>query len=209
MSNTLAKILGQGGGGLDVWASGKTVVQFDYVISPTDMEIYQRKTATGSGATDPYSDTTNYRCVSFDRATAIVAQPSPVSFGGGVAISTGLSFSASNPALSAGVRTSLLSVTGKGAALFYAFSRSSTVTTSQMRIELIFDGIPIVDVTFAASSGTLTGSAVFIGSLSSSNLPAFTLPINFAKSFQVFATAATAQAGNQFVIHSAHMGYQS
>ena len=197
------------GGGVAPWVSGATVKQYAYVISPTDMEIYQRKTATGSGAIDPYSDTTNYRCVSFDRATAIVARPSPAFFGGSVAISNGLSFSASNPALSAGVRTSLLSVTGKGAALFYAFSRSSTVTTSQMRIELIFDGIPIVDVTFAASSGALTGSAVFIGSLSSSNLPTFTLPINFAKSFQVFATAATAQAGNQFSIHSAYMGYQS
>ena len=198
-----------GASGAKPWVSGAVIKQYAYVISPTDTEIYQRKTATGSGATDPYSDTTNYRCVSFDRATAIVAQPSPASFGGGVAISGGLSFSTVNPALSAGVRTSLLSVTGKGAALFYAFSRSATVTTSQMRIELIFDGIPIVDVTFAASSGTLTGSAVFIGSLSSSNLPAFTLPINFAKSFQVFATAATAQAANQFVIHSAYMGYQS
>ena len=126
------------GGGVVPWVSGATVKQYAYVISPTDLEIYQRKTATGSGATDPYSDTTNYRCVSFDRATAIVAQPSPASFGGGVAISSGLSFSTTNPALSAGVRTSLLSVTGKGAALFYAFSRSSTVTTSQMRIELIF-----------------------------------------------------------------------
>ena len=204
----LSELIG-GGGGAAPWVSGATVKQYAYVISPTDMEIYQRKTATGSGATDPYSDTTNYRCVSFDRATAIVAQPSPASFGGGGAIANGFSFSAPNPALSAGVRTSLLSVTGKGAALFYAFSRMGTTTTSQMRIELIFDGIPIVDVTFAASSGTLTGSAVFIGSLSSSNLPAFTLPIKFAKSFQVFATAATTQAANQFVIHSAYMGYQS
>lgn len=49
-------------GGARLWVSGETVDQYEVVKSPADGgALYVRTTASGSGATDPASDTTNYR----------------------------------------------------------------------------------------------------------------------------------------------------
>jgi hypothetical protein len=44
-----------------LWVSGNTYAQYAVVLSPADnLRMYRRKTASGSGTTDPKSDTTNY-----------------------------------------------------------------------------------------------------------------------------------------------------
>ena len=200
MSNTLAKILGQGGGGLDVWASGKTVVQFDYVISPTDSEIYQRKTATGSSATDPYNDATNYRPVSVERLSSISN-----AWSGGAWTNNGTSFSfagavASAPNLPAGARTSVLSASGKGSLDFAALSKPGTATISgTIRAEIIVDGRTILDTTFATPGNynfaVLHGWAGPVGP-SVLNTNAMACP--FSSSLQVFLTASAGTSVLQF-----------
>lgn len=50
--------------GTTVWVSGATIQQYAKVISPADWRTYLRKTATGSGTTDPSADPTNYSLVS-------------------------------------------------------------------------------------------------------------------------------------------------
>lgn len=50
------------GSGAKPWVSGKTYKQGAVVLSPADNnQAYVRIGATGAGATDPASDTTNYR----------------------------------------------------------------------------------------------------------------------------------------------------
>lgn len=50
------------GGTAPLWASGETFDQYQVVKSPAASgALYIRITAAGSGATDPASDTTNYR----------------------------------------------------------------------------------------------------------------------------------------------------
>jgi hypothetical protein len=50
--------------GVVLWVSGVSVNQNAAVISPADRRTYRRKTATGSGTTDPSLDTTNYVLIS-------------------------------------------------------------------------------------------------------------------------------------------------
>lgn len=50
------------GGAAKIWTSGVTYKQGAIVLSPaSNYQAYVRITAAGSGATDPASDTTNYR----------------------------------------------------------------------------------------------------------------------------------------------------
>ena len=50
------------GGTAPLWASGETYDQYQVVKSPAASgALYIRTTSAGSGATDPASDTTNYR----------------------------------------------------------------------------------------------------------------------------------------------------
>lgn len=53
--------LSQFSGGVPLWVSGQPVRQYSPVRSPADGQQYVRMTATGSGATDPSADPTNYR----------------------------------------------------------------------------------------------------------------------------------------------------
>ncbi len=46
--------------GATLWGSGQSVAQDAAKISPLDRRTYRRKTATGSGTTDPALDTANY-----------------------------------------------------------------------------------------------------------------------------------------------------
>lgn len=50
--------------GVALWVSGASVAQYAAVISPADARTYRRKTATGSGTTDPSIDPTNYVLIS-------------------------------------------------------------------------------------------------------------------------------------------------
>ena len=64
-----------GGGGVKTWVSGAPVLQRALVVSPADNEVYIRKTATGSGTTDPADDTTNYNAVSYSRVLNLPVPP--------------------------------------------------------------------------------------------------------------------------------------
>ena len=58
--NSLSQIYGAGGA--KTWVSGRTYQPGTVVLSPANnYQPYVRVTAAGSGATDPFSDTTNYR----------------------------------------------------------------------------------------------------------------------------------------------------
>lgn len=137
--------------GAPLWVSGMTVAKWQEVRSPLDGEVYRRKTATGGGTTDPAADMTNYVAVSYQRPTAITNAWS----GGGAAMSGGGAYPpssanamVSSPALSAGVRQVVLSVSGKGtlqvAGVHIPPAGASAVT---VRLEVIVDGRPIFDAT--------------------------------------------------------------
>lgn len=75
--NSLSQILG--GSGPKPWVSGRVYQNGSIVQSPADNnQLYVRVTAAGSGATDPLSDTTNYKPIggrtikSIQRGTILV-----------------------------------------------------------------------------------------------------------------------------------------
>lgn len=57
--------------GATLWVSGQSVARDAAVISPADRRTYRRKTATGSGTTDPSIDVTNYVLLSADSSSYI------------------------------------------------------------------------------------------------------------------------------------------
>ncbi|ROR02069.1 hypothetical protein EDF72_1186 [Delftia acidovorans] len=132
--NTLSGILGQGGGDFPVWSASLTVVQFQIVRSPLDGELYTRTAATGTSATDPADDITNYRAESYQRVTAIVCDAVPRASGG--LFATG-SKKTLLPAIATGVRTLALEMLGRGSLDFFALSRGVPGT---MRVEILLDG---------------------------------------------------------------------
>ena len=180
------------GGGAAPWVSGATVKQYAYVISPTDMEIYQRKTATGSGTTDPFYDTTNYRPVSIARLSRITN-----GWSGGAWTNNGAFFSfagviASNPNLPAGARTSVLSASGKGSLDFAALAKPGTSPIpGTIRAEIIVDGRTILDTTFATPGNNnfavLHGWAGPVGGALLNTTP---MACPFSSSLQVFLTSS-------------------
>ena len=182
--------------GTPLWVSGMTVAQWAVVISPLDGEVYRRITATGGGATDPADDTTNYIAVSFERVSSvpIVALAGSGStatdvFNGVARVLTG--------AISVGVRTSILSITGRGCADFLGFFKA---TSGGGTLELFIDGR---QVTTGSISGSSIDAALLIGSAAgyyngSSYLNLYNaLPmggVSFRRSLQVFFTPTTSPA---------------
>ena len=128
--------------GVKPWVSGKTYKRRQYVISTLDDEVYIRKTADGSGTTDPADDTTNYRPVSYTRTLALpnadIVPAGSVSamFVGGTKNVVG--------ALAVGARTNVLSVTGRGAIDYLAYHKNAV---GSARVEIIVDGITVMDRT--------------------------------------------------------------
>ena len=162
------------------------------------MLTYQRKTATGSGATDPYSDTTNYRPVSIARLASITN-----GWSSGGAWTNAASSSVSDfvgtirtqPTLNAGVRTLVWNANGKGNVDFIALIKIGTsAPTGTFRAELVVDGRTIFDATFSAPPSSVTSFVVIAGGLSS---PSTTNPLSplfmscpFSKSFEFYVTAS-------------------
>lgn len=186
MSNTLAKLLGMGGGGTDVWVSGATVERYSYVISPLDLEVYQRKTATGSGSTDPANDLTNYRAASYNRP-AVISN----------AWSSGALTNASNvfatytrvvsPTLSTSVKTTLLSITGGGSLQWSAISSRGVANTSVF--EVVLDGRTLYSASHV-NPDAASRYAIAVGSLAN-GVPLFE-DMRFVRSCEVFITPNTA-----------------
>ena len=179
--------------GAPLWSSGMTVAQWQEVRSPLDGEIYRRKTATASSATDPADDLTNYIAVSYVRSTtlplkqsawATQASASSTYYAEGI-VRTAVGVIAN------GVRTSILSLTGRGGVGFLGLWQSASGST--FRIEMICDGRTIYDVT---SAGVTAGTITFLGNTfrvaTTTNADGGGLPDNngprFRRSFQVFLT---------------------
>lgn len=57
--------------GVVKWVSGTTYAQGACVWSPANFQTYRRKTASGSGTTDPSADTTNYAAISGDLSAGV------------------------------------------------------------------------------------------------------------------------------------------
>lgn len=178
------------------WVSGAAQQPAgQWVTSPADKEIYQRIAATNSSTTDPADDTTNYVARSYVRTVALPAISQMFSGGamsGAVTSTVG--------AISANVRTSVLSITGRGALSYLAFVKD--VTGSASRIEIICDGRNIYNVAGASSPGAgyvmlALGSviadpaAVGITGIVAVESAA---PVQFRRSLQIYVTALSSAA---------------
>lgn len=207
----LSTFIGGGASGAKPWVSGMTVKQYAYVVSPTDLEIYQRKTATGSGTTDPYSDSTNYRPAAFDRVSSIANRWSSGS------MSTSSTSSDFNTyvttavlAFAAGVRTSILSISGRAALRFFCIQANSSALSGTVRLEVLIDGRTVFDATYssiAANSYALAAGYV-AGSSGSTLVPGFD-DFRCSNSLQVFITCSAAQTTSALIPKYAYQGYQS
>ena len=184
--------------GTQLWSSGMTVAQWQEVRSPLDGEVYRRKTATGSGATDPADDTTNYIAVSYVRSTALPLKTSAwAALGSASSAYYAFGITKTTPGLIAtGVRTQILSLTGRGGVGFIGFFANASSST--YRVEVICDGRTICDVTNAVgvnyASMTLLGNT-FPGTppgAPSVSQEGFGFPDTngprFRRSFQVYLT---------------------
>lgn len=200
-----------GGGGAKPWVSGMTVAQWQDVISPADGETYRRKTATGNGTTDPSDDRTNYQPVSFDR---VVSQSRNTGTFAGTYLDRMGTTNKQAPGLAVGVRTSLLSVSGKGEVNFLAVQNGVYTYGGTQRLEVVVDGVTIFD-----ASGSLGGAAytnlVAIGGFApietgaSPNGNEVFDKVRFSKSLQVFLTASGAATPAGYIkLRALYKGYQ-
>lgn len=191
------------------WVSGMSVTQRQLVVSPADNEIYIRKTATGSGTTDPADDTTNYNAVSYQRTLALPT----IALGDATSASQYLkSYPRTNvAAISSGVRTSVLSLAGRGVLNVLGYSKSVTSAgTTSMRFELLIDGRTVLDVTLAFVAGTTTQTATLIGFPDPSNTggtdyPEYNVtpsPVQFMRSAQLFITPSIALPASTTLVSS-------
>lgn len=200
-----------GASGAKPWVSGATVKQYAYVVSPIDLEIYQRKTATGSGTTDPFYDTTNYRPVSVERLSSISNAWSGGSWTVSGVAGAFAGANSSSAALGAGVRTLMLSVAGKGSLDFCALAKWGTSAISgTFRAEIVVDGRTILDTTFGTPSNNsfavLNGWAGPVGAALLTTTPA---QCPFSKELQVYVTSSAGTGVNVFAFASAIRGIQS
>lgn len=211
MADFFSSVFSGGGGGAAPWVSGATVKQYAYVISPTDSEIYQRKTATGSGTTDPYNDTTNYRPVSIARLSSISNAWSGGAWTASGGASTFAGANSSSAALGAGARTLMLSAAGKGSLDFCALAKLGTNAISgTFRAEIVVDGRTILDTTFGTPSNfnfaVLNGWAGSVGGAVLTTTPA---QCPFSKELQVYVTSSAGTGVNVLTFASAIRGIQS
>lgn len=186
--NTLSGILGQGGGDFPVWSASLTVVQFQIVRSPADGELYTRTAATGTSATDPADDITNYRAESYQRVTALVCDAVPRS-GGGV-FATG-SKKTVLPGIATGVRTLALEMLGRGSLDFFAAQRGAPGT---MRVEVVIDGRTVFDETrtYADSYYSLIVGSVAPNASGQLETPIEGNGVGFRRSLRVYVTPPAA-----------------
>lgn len=187
-----------GGSSAKLWVSGESVDQWDYRKSPLDGETYQRKAATGSGTTDPADDVANYLAKSFDRISGL--PPGALNATSNFNISQAFKGSTRTTvgAISAGVRTSAINVTGRGIVDFLGVCRGST---GDMRVEILVDGRTLLNE--VVTTGSTTEVFTYLGGLawdavSSAYNYASPAPgcLYFRRSFQVYLTAISTSAGS-------------
>lgn len=189
------------GSSVSLWVSGATVAQWDYRKSPIDGEVYQRTAATGSGTTDPANDTTNYVAASYVRVSALPSKNAIDNLSNAPAQFANNSVKVAINGITAGTRTQILNLSGRGAMAFLAVMKAAI---DNARVEVIVDGITILDRTTTNAVDTLAycligapGSAdPGIGSVRpfAVALPD-ALPVQFRRTFAVWYTPATTASG--------------
>lgn len=198
--STSSQFLG-GGGSVQLWVSGATVTQWDYRKSPLDGEVYQRTAATGSGTTDPANDTTNYVAASYVRVSALSVKGAIDNLTNAVAQFANNSVKVSIASITAGVRTQVLNLSGRGSMAFLAIMKAATGGGT---VEIIVDGITIYNS--ATSTATTTEAHCLIGAPGSADpgvgsvrpfavaLPD-AMPVIFRRTFVVWYTPTTNASG--------------
>jgi hypothetical protein len=173
------------------WVSGMTVKKNEIVKSPADNEDYERITATGGGTTDPADDITNYVARSYVRTAALPPPPLlgvvGASFYGATTVAHGT--------LAVGVRTQVLSISGRGVIDYLAAYKGATGT---FRVEVIVDGRTVSDETLTmatANAALYIGSPAYYGDTTNFlNLAARQHQgLVFKRSFTVYMTAVVTQ----------------
>lgn len=189
------------------WASGMTVKKNEVVKSPADNEDYERITATGGGTTDPADDTTAYVARSYKRTTTMskgrfFMMPNY----GGAAGPVGAT-AATMGAVSPGVRTLALSITGRGTIQYLLAAKAES---GNMRVEIFIDGRMVLDetATFSAGTGALyIGAPMYVAAVSDSSAhkasPELAGP-QFRRSLQVYltpiGTASYSSSGVAYIV---------
>ena len=191
-----------GAGGVKLWTSGLSVKQWETVKSPLDGELYTRKTATGSGTTDPADDVTNYFAASFARCGAMFVKPTASFLGnGGAANDSSYAHGIARVrpgAVAINTRTLIYSQTGRGALTFLGLYASGART---LRVEVIIDGRSVHDASYSSTGVnqvcTLLGNiaAGTVPGGSSASVEAFGYQDSFGplfrRSLQIYVTPTT------------------
>lgn len=133
------------------WVSGVPIAKGQWLTSPADGEIYQRIADTGTDTTDPADDLVKYVARSYERTDAILGAAMLASAATGISSFCLGATKSIFGALGVGVRTSVLSVTGRGCLDYLVLSKGAAGTA---RIEVIVDGHTKLDRTDTHSSST-------------------------------------------------------
>lgn len=179
-----------GASGAKPWVSGAVIKQYAYVISPADLEIYQRKTATGSGTTDPADDLTNYIAASYERTSALPLLEPDVSSSshGPTAQLQGLPI-ADMGVITANTRTLALSLAGRGSLDALGFNVTQAGTC---RVEVLVDGRSVFDLSRAGSASSGMAWPIVGLQMGATTAMDFLSPVSnaleFRRSLQVYFT---------------------
>lgn len=199
------RYLGPGFYGLQppAWASSVSIPKGQWLTSPADNEIYQRIAATGTDTVDPADDLVKYVSRSYERTDAILGAAMLAAAGAINNACQGATKSVFG-ALGVGVRTSVLSVTGRGCLDYLALSKGAGGT---MRIEVIIDGHTKLDRTDTHST-TLWLLALGMASGNGATTNWFVearfdpAGVQFRRSLQVYVTnVATDSAASAGIAH--------
>lgn len=181
-----------------VWVSGMPVRTGQEVVSSIDKEVYRWISADGTSSTDPADDWTNWVARSYRRITALPtvgdialgAIPSTAGFASNAVV-------VNTTATSTGVRTSLLSVSGRGQIAYLGFAKG---TTGGGTLELLIDGRTVFNASVLAGGANfaviLAGSHGSNGSYPASvAIPDSGGGIEFKRSVELFFTPTTNSLG--------------
>jgi hypothetical protein len=189
---TLPELLGQGGGSIPIWFSGRTVLKWDTVRSPADGELYTRIAADGAGTTDPADDITNYVAASYRRIPSLA--PPAGNFATNSQFAT-YGATKVSPVISAGARTLLVSATGRGSLTFLGAAQTSG-SNRTTRWEVIADGRVLLDqsLTLATSQGFAILGRTTMNSSAVEGVYTWedSYPLEFRRSLSVYITPAIA-----------------
>ncbi|MDA8521971.1 hypothetical protein [Acidovorax sp. NCPPB 4044] len=183
----LAKLMGQGGGGsAELWSASATIEQGALVISPLDKEVYRRVAATGTSATDPADDLTNYVAASYPRTTSLpIGYTLPHIYPDNVRGVT----RTGQTNIAQATRTQVLSVTGRGSLLHAGAWRSANQgETAGLRNEIWADGRKLVEWESTAAGGhyvTVLGASFKVGD---DLIAAAGAPVVFRRSLVIWIT---------------------